>query len=279
MKFTMMRAKKLLSQSFGYFVLIIASLCILFPIFWLVTGALKESNDLWSMPPKFFFIPTLKHFVLVIVERYFGHNLLNSLIVATGSTAISIFLGSLAAYALSRIKIKGASHIAFWIISLRMMPPIVVILPLYVFFSKLRLIDTHMGLILAHITLNLPFAVWMLMGFLQEIPNELEDAALVDGCSRFGVLFRILLPVILPGLTATAVFCMIWSWNDFIFAFSLTSTQAATLPVPISGLLGDYIWEWSAFYAGGTIAAIPIILMALLTQKYLVRGLTFGAVR
>jgi multiple sugar transport system permease protein len=275
----MLRATKTLSRSFSYLILVIASLCILLPIFWLFTGAIKESNDLWSMPPKLVFIPTLKHFVLAIVERHFGRHLLNSLIVAAGSTVISIFLGSLAAYALSRIRIKGAKHISFWIISLRMMPPIVIILPLYVFFSRIRLIDTHIGLILAHITLNVPFAVWMLMGFLQEVPNELEDAALVDGCSRFGVLFRILLPVILPGLTATAVFCVIWSWNDFIFAFSLTSTQAATLPVPISGFLGDYIWEWSAFYAGGMIAAVPIILMALLTQKYLVRGLTFGAVR
>ena len=265
----MIRARKTLSQGFAYLILVIASICILFPIFWLFTGALKESNDLWSMPPKWFFRPTLAHFIRVFVERYFGHHLLNSLVVAAGSTAISIFLGSLAAYGLSRFKLKGSKQIAFWIISLRMMPPIVIILPLYVFFSRLRLIDTHIGLILAHITLNVPFAVWMLMGFIQEVPQELEDAALVDGCSRFSVLFRILMPVILPGVAATAVFCVIWSWNDFIFAFSLTSTQAATLPVPISGFLGDYIWEWSAFYAGGTIAAVPIILMALLTQKYL----------
>lgn len=275
----MIRARRAISRSFAYVILIIASLFILFPIFWLFSGAIKESKDLWAIPPIWFFKPTLQHFFLVLTERHFIHHLLNSVLVAAGSTVISIFLGSLAAYGLSRFKIKGSKHISFWIISLRMMPPIVIILPLYVFFSRLRLIDTHIGLILAHITLNLPFAVWMLMGFLQEVPKELEDAALADGCTRFGVLFRILMPVILPGLAATAVFCMIWSWNDFIFAFSLTSTQAATLPVPISGFLGDYIWEWSAFYAGGSIAATPIILVALLTQKYLVRGLTFGAVR
>jgi multiple sugar transport system permease protein len=275
----MIKTQKRVSRGFAYFILIIASLGILFPLLWLFSGALKESKDLWAIPPIWLFKPTLKHFVLIFVERHFAHNLLNSLIVAAGSTGISIFLGAFAAYALARFKIKGQAHISFWIISLRMMPPIVVILPLYIFFSRLRLIDTHIGLILAHITLNLPFAVWMLMGFLQEVPQELEDAALVDGCNRIGVLYRILLPVILPGLAATAVFCMIWSWNDFIFAFSLTSTQAATLPVPISGFLGDYIWEWSAFYAGGALAAAPILIMALLTQKYLVRGLTFGAVR
>jgi multiple sugar transport system permease protein len=275
----MINARKTLSRGFAYFILILACLVIFFPLFWLFTGAIKESKDLWAIPPIWLFKPTLKHFILVLIERHFVHHLINSLVVAAGSTGISIFLGSLAAYALARFVIKGSKHISFWIISLRMMPPIVVILPLYIFFSRMRLIDTHIGLILAHITLNLPFAVWMLMGFLQEVPKELEDAALVDGCTRFGVLYRILMPVILPGLAATAVFCMIWSWNDFIFAFSLTSTQAATLPVPISGFLGDYIWEWSAFYAGGSIAAAPIIIMALLTQKYLVRGLTFGAVR
>ena len=275
----MIKKKKRVSRGFAYTILILASLGILFPIFWLFSGAVKESRDLWAIPPIWLFKPTLKHFILVLVERHFAKNLMNSLIVAAGSTGISIFLGAFAAYSLARFKVKGHAHISFWIISLRMMPPIVVILPLYIFFSKLRLIDTHIGLILAHITLNLPFAVWMLMGFLQEVPRELEDAALVDGCNRIGVLYRILLPVILPGLAATAVFCMIWSWNDFIFAFSLTSTQAATLPVPISGLLGDYIWEWSAFYAGGSLAAAPILIMALLTQKYLVRGLTFGAVR
>jgi len=256
-----------------------ATIIILFPLFWLFSCALKESKDLWSIPPVWFFYPTLKHFVLVLEERHFVKYLVNSLVVASGSTGISIFLGSLAAYALARFSIKGGKNIAFWIISLRMMPPIVVIIPLYIFFSRLRLIDTHIGLILAHITLNLPFAVWMLMGFLQELPKELEEAALTDGCTPLGALFRILLPVTLPGLAATGVFCMIWSWNDFIFAFSLTSTEAATLPVPISGFLGDYVWEWSAFYAGGSIAAAPIILLALVTQKYLVRGITFGAVK
>ena len=209
----MKRARRVITRSFAYVILIIASLFILFPIFWLFSGALKESKDLWAIPPIWFFKPTLQHFFLVLTERHFIHHLLNSLLVAAGSTVISIFLGSLAAYGLSRFKIKGGKHVSFWIISLRMMPPIVIILPLYVFFSRLRLIDTHIGLILAHITLNLPFAVWMLMGFLQEVPQELEDAALADGCTRFGVLFRILMPVILPGLAATAVFCMIWSWK------------------------------------------------------------------
>lgn len=270
-------AKRNVGKWGAYIVLIIASLVAIFPIYWLFSSALKPAKEIWAMPPSFFFRPDTSHFVSVIRERGFLGFLMNSIIVSSCSALVSLFLGLLCAYALTRYPIKGGKQIAFWMISLRMMPPIVVILPLYVFFTRLRLIDTHIGLILAHLTLNLPFATWMLMGFLREIPRELDEAAMLDGCTATGALFRILLPLVGGGLAATGVFCIIWSWNDFIFAFSLTSTKAATIPVPISGFLGDYVWEWSAFYAGGSIAAIPIILLAILAQKYLVRGMTFGA--
>lgn len=274
-----MQATRSLSRMIAYVILVTASIIAIFPIYWLLSSALKPARDIWTMPPSFLFRPDFSHILLLVKERGFLKYLTNSLVISSGSTFISLFLGSLAAYALTRHPIKGAKHIAFWMISLRMMPPIVIILPLYIFFSRLRLIDTHIGLIFAHITLNLPFAVWMLMGFFKEIPRELDEAASIDGCSAMGVLFRILLPLVSGGLAATGVFCILWSWNDFIFAFSLTSTKAATLPVTISGFLGDYVWEWSAFYAGGSIAAVPIMLLALFTQKYLVRGMTFGAVK
>jgi multiple sugar transport system permease protein len=274
-----MQAIRHINRTIAYVILVIASTIAIFPIYWLLSSALKPAKDIWTIPPSFIFQPDFSHVLLVIRERGFFKYLTNSLVISFGSTCISLFLGSLTAYALTRYPVKGGKHIAFWMISLRMMPPIVIILPLYIFFTRLRLIDTHIGLILAHITLNLPFAVWMLMGFFREIPRELDESALIDGCTTMGVLFRILLPLASGGLAATGVFCILWSWNDFIFAFSLTSTEAATLPVPISGFLGDYVWEWSAFYAGGSIAALPIMLIALLTQKYLVRGMTFGALR
>jgi len=160
-----------------------------------------------------------------------------------------------------------------------MMPPIVVILPLYMFFIKLRLLDTRLGLILAHTSFNLPFAIWMLIGFFRGIPTELDEAALIDGCGPLGALWRIVVPVARSGLLTTLVFCVLWSWNDYIFAFSLTRTEAATITVPISGFLGEYIWHWCKFYAGGTVAALPIIVLAILTQRYLVRGLTFGSIK
>ena len=271
--------QKYINRTIAYFVLIAASVIAIFPIYWLVSSALKSPKDIWSIPPSFLFPLDTSHFLTVVKERGLLKYFSNSLIVSSGSTFISLILGSLAAYVLTRHSIKGGKHIAFWMISLRMMPPIVVILPLYILFTRLGLVDTHIGLIFAHITLNLPFAVWMLMGFFKEIPKEIDEAALIDGCTTMGVLFRVVIPLLKGGLIATGIFCILWSWNDFIFAFSLTSVEAATLPVLISGFLGDYVWEWSSFYASGVIAAAPIMLLALFTQKYLVRGMTFGAVR
>lgn len=273
------KSMRCINRAIAYFILIAASIIAIFPIYWLLSSALKAAKDIWIMPPIFLFKPDFSHFVTVIKERSLFKYFVNSLIVSSGSTGIALFLGSLAAYALTRYSVKGGKHIAFWIISLRMMPPIVVILPLYILFTRVGLVDTHIGLILAHITLTLPFAVWMLMGFFKEIPLAIDEAALIDGCTTMGVLFKVVLPLIRGGLVATAVFCILWSWNDFIFAFSLTTTDAATLPVLISGFLGDYVWEWSSFYATGVVAAAPIMLLALFTQKYLVRAMTFGAVK
>ena len=274
-----MQDMRYINRTIAYFILIAASIIAIFPIYWLLSSALKAAKDIWITPPVFLFKLDFSHFVKVIKERDLFRYFVNSLIVSCGSTGISLFLGSLTAYALTRYSMKGGKHIAFWIISLRMMPPIVVILPLYILFTKVGLVDTRIGLIFAHITLTLPFAVWMLMGFFKEIPVAIDEAASIDGCTTMGTLFRVILPLIKGGLAATAVFCILWSWNDFIFAFALTTTDAATLPVLISGFLGDYVWEWSSFYAAGVVAAGPIMLLALFTQKYLARVMTFGAVK
>lgn len=261
-----------------YVFLAVASVIAIFPAYWLFSSALKSAGDLWTVPPSLLPLrPDFSHLAQVIREREFPKYLLNSLVVSTSSAAVSLLLGSLVAYSLTRYPIRGKKQIAFWFISLRMMPPIVVILPLYIFFTRLGFIDTHLGLILAHVTFNLPFATWMLAGFFREIPKEIDEAALLDGCTPISALFRVVLPLAAGGIAASGVFCVLWSWNDFIFSFSLTSTKAATLPVPISGFLGDYVWEWSAFYAGGSIAAIPIVLLAIFAQRYLVRGMTLGA--
>ncbi len=270
-----MRIKRLLS----YVVLIIASIVTLFPLYWMISLSFQPSILAWSYPPSFIFVPTLENYVMVFVERGFARWLLNSIIVTSGATALSIILGSLAAYALARFNIRGANNIAMWILSIRMFPPITVILPLYVLYSQWGLFDTHIGLILAHCILLLPYAVWMLYGFFKEVPKELDEAAEIDGASKMSILFRVIIPVSRSGIAATAILCAIFSWNDFIFAFSLTSNVAKTLMVPISGFLGDYVWEWSAFYAAGTVAVVPMIVLGIAAQKYLARGMTFGVLK
>lgn len=258
--------------------LLLAVLFFAVPIYWLVTSALKSPTDVWALPPVIIFHPTLRYFLEVVRDRHIIHFLLNSVIVSGGSSLIALVLGCLAAYGLTRFEVKGSRHVAFWIISLRMMPPIATVLPLYIIFSRARLLDTYWALILAHVSFNLPFAVWMLRSFLRDIPRQLDEAAWVDGCSPIQGLMKVVLPVLRPGLAATTIFLVIWSWNEYLFAFSLTSIRAATLPVLISGFLGDYIWEWSAFYAAGTMAAVAMIILALAVQRQLVRGLTLGAV-
>jgi multiple sugar transport system permease protein len=259
-------------------VLLLAVIFFAVPIYWLVTSALKSPTDVWALPPVIIFRPTLRYFLEVVQDRHIIRFLLNSVIVSGGSSMIALVLGCLAAYGLTRFEVKGSRHVAFWIISLRMMPPIATVLPLYIIFSRARLLDTYGALILAHVSFNLPFAVWMLRSFLRDIPRQLDEAAWVDGCSPIQGLIKVVLPVLRPGLAATTIFLVIWSWNEYLFAFSLTSTRAATLPVLISGFLGDYIWEWSAFYAAGTMAAVVMIVLALAVQRQLVRGLTLGAV-
>jgi multiple sugar transport system permease protein len=245
----------------------------------MISLSFQPSLLAWSFPPSFIFTPTLENYEMIFLKRHFDRWLVNSIIVTLGATSLSILLGLLAAYSLSRFKIRGTRQIAMWILSLRFFPPIVVILPLYILYSTWGIYDTYLGLILAHSTMLLPFAVWMLFGFLNEVPKEIDEAAEIDGASKLSILFRILIPITKAGIAATAILCAITSWNDFIFAFSLTSDQSKTLMVPISGLLGDYVWEWSAFYAAGTISILPMVLLGLIAQKYLARGATFGALK
>lgn len=275
----MTTTRKHIEDAVTYIALTLASLVAVFPIYWMVSSSLKLDILAWSMPPVWIFQPTLQNYVKALFEKGFDKWTANSIIIASGSTVLSVFLGALAAYSLTRSNIKRADDIAFWMLSLRMMPPIVVILPIYILFSQLRLMDTHVGVILAHSIINVPFSVWMLRGFFKEIPRDLDDAAMVDGASSLRILFNVLVPIAAPGIAVTAIFCALQSWNDFIFAFALTSTNSATVPVKTSGFLGDYMWEWTTFYAAGTISIFPMLLLALFFQSYLARGMTLGAIK
>jgi multiple sugar transport system permease protein len=266
-----------------YGLVALAVLAALLPVYWMMTISLKSEVDQFAVPPKWlFFSPTLAHYRDAFIERSFEQYLLTSAIVAVVSTICALVLGTFAAYALARFRLphKLNTRLALWILSTRMFPPIVTAVPLFLLMSDVRLLDTTAALIIVYTAFNLPFVVWMMRGFFIEIPRDLEEAARVDGDSRLGALRRVILPLATPGLAATAVFCLIISWNEFLFALTLTQTDSAmTLPVGIAGRVTQYEIEWGVMSAAGVVAMIPILVFALAVQRYLVRGLSLGAVK
>lgn len=258
-------------------------LLFLLPMVWLLLTALKTRAEMFSMPPVWWPAQlTLAHFREVVLESSLGRMAWNSVVVAVGATLLSLITGTMAAYSLSRFRMPGRMnfHISFWILSTRMFPPIVSIVPLFLLLRGFNLVDTRMGLILVYSVFNLPFVVWMMKGFFDDLPRELEESALVDGDTPFGAFRRIVLPLVRPGLAATAVFCLIVSWNEFLFALVLTQTEAAlTLPVGIANQVTQYEIRWGVMSAAGVVAMVPLLAFALVVQRHLVRGLSYGAVK
>jgi multiple sugar transport system permease protein len=263
--------------------LVLALVAALGPVYWMITISLKTEIDQFAVPPKWFaFTPTLEHYHDAFVMRSFGQYLITSAIVAVVSTACALVLGTLAAYALTRFRLPYnlARKLSLWILSTRMFPAIVTAVPLFLMMRDLRLLNTKAALIIVYTAFNLPFVVWMMRGFFAEVPRDLEEAALVDGDSRLGALVRVVLPLVTPGLAATAVFCLIVCWNEFLFALVLTQTDAAmTLPVGIAGRVTQYEIKWGVMSAAGAVAMMPILIFALAMQRYLVRGLSLGSVK
>src|SRR5687767_6776954 len=263
--------------------LVLALVSALAPVYWMITISLKIEVDQFASPPKWFsFTPTLQHYYDAFVVRSFGQYLITSAIVAVVSTFFALVIGTLAAYALTRFRLPYDldRRLSLWILSTRMFPAIVTAVPLFLMMRDLRLLNTKASLIIVYTAFNLPFVVWMMRGFFAEVPRDLEEAALVDGDSRLGALVRVVLPLVSPGLAATAVFCLIVSWNEFLFALVLTQTDASmTLPVGIAGRVTQYEIKWGVMSAAGAVAIVPILVFAMAMQKYLVRGLSLGAVK
>lgn len=249
----------------------------MFPVYWLFATSLKTDVDVYAIPPKWVFLPTLQNYLHVLLETPYPAQAKNSLIAALSNVIISMFVGTLAAYAISRFKV-GTNKLLYWFLGIRMVPPIVASIPLFLIAASLRLIDTMVILPLLYLTLNLPFVVWMMKSFIDEIPVDIEESALIDGCGHLGAMFRVILPLTAPGLVATAVFCFILAWNEFLFAMLFTRMNV-TLPVGISGFITEEQILWGYITAAASVAALPPIIFALVFQRYLVRGLTFGAVK
>jgi len=264
----------------------------LVPIYWIIATSFKQWPDIFAIPPKFLFKGTLIHykglFNIALEEvakfgqvgrSHFPERFVNSIIIAGSSTLLSVALGTLTAYAFSRFKVKGENDLLFFILSTRMLPPVVVGIPFFVLYRSLGLLDTRIGLILLYMTFNLSFAVWLMKGFLDEIPKEFEEAAMVDGYTRFEAFIKVILPQALAGIAATAVFCLITAWNEFFFALILTSEHARTAPPSIAAVQGTSGINWGQIAAGVTVFLLPVVVFTFLVRKYLARGLTFGVIK
>src|SRR4051794_32900674 len=262
--------------------LTIFAIVMLFPVLWMLETAFKETKDIYAVPAKVFnFKPTFEHIKDVFSSSSpVAKGFKNSVIVAGSSTIIATVLGVPAAWAYSRFQIKGKKDQLFFILSTRFMPPVVVVIPIFLMFRDLNLLDTLQGLILVYAAFNLPFTIWMMKGFIDDVPAEYEEAAMLDGFSRFEAFWRVTMPLLIPGIAATAVFALIFSWNEFVFSiFLITDPDTRTAPSAIAGLIGGSTIDWGLVAASAMTFAVPVLVFAFLVRKHLVAGVTLGAVR
>lgn len=267
------------STAVRFVVAVLATAGFVAPVIWMVLTAFKTNNQAFTQDPVFFFTPTLENFGDVMGRSQFGYALINSLQVSGISALLAILLGSGIAYPLARFHFKAKKQLSTWILSLRIIPPIVTIIPLFLMMRTVGLNGTLLSIILLHTFMNLPLAVWLLRGFYADVPKELEEAASIDGLSRLGTFFRIVLPLAMPGVASTALLCFVFSWNEFLFANILSGAYTRTATVALTEFVTPVGTEWTHIMAAGTIVAVPVWIAALAAQKYLVRGLTLGAVK
>ena len=253
-------------------------LLVMFPFLWMITMSFKPIDDIFAWPPKLFFTPTFEHY-LGLVDDEFAASFWNSLVTSVGSTIVSMVVGVPAAYALSRMEARIGNRLSLWILASRMAPPIAFTIPYFLVYRYIGLLDTKLGLGIIYVTFNLSLAIWLMRTFFDATPRSLEEAAWIDGASLWQGFFRILLPLSVPGLAATAILCFLFAWNDFFFALILTRTEATTAPVAVVNFMNYEGWEWGKIAAGGTMVMLPVLVFSILVRKFLVRGLTAGAVK
>lgn len=296
-----------------FFALIITlTLIYLIPLFWISATAFKKISVATTVPPTVFFKPDVTPFIKLFTKRvelmkpmsqgecqklsWFGKKIheegeriitvspflnrfLNSLVIASISTFLAVFLGTLAAYGFSRFNISGKDDWLFFILSTRMLPPVVVAIPVFLMFTTIGLMDTHLGLILLYTAMNVSFCVWLMVGFIDEIPTEYEEAALVDGYTRFQTFWKIFLPQSVTGIAVSSVFCFIIAWNEYALAMMMTNRNAQTAPAFLPSQVGSGMDDWTTIAAGTFLFLFPVTIFTFLLRKHLLRGVTFGAIR
>jgi multiple sugar transport system permease protein len=247
----------------------------LFPFLWMLLGSFKEEVDFMAYPPNWIFKPTMENYRNVFVENDFGAYALNSTIVATLTTVFGLLFGIPGAYAVARYKRTGFGLL---VLAARMAPGIAFLLPWFVLFVQLRLTNTYLALVTTHLIFTLPLILWMMIGFIEAIPLEIEQAAMVDGCTVWGALFRVVIPLSLPGVAAAGILSFIFSWNNFLFSVVLAGETTKTLPVAVFNFLGYQAISWGPLSAAASIITLPVLALALIVQKYIVQGLAAGGI-
>ena len=270
---------KIIRKTTKHLILAVAAFIGLVPFLLILLTSLKRPNEAVVSPPKWIFTPTLASYQVLLADVDFLHSILNSLIIAGGATLAAAILGILGGYALSRFRFRGGTLISYAILFLKMVPPITFVIPYFLIWRYLHLADTYLSLILMYMALALPLLIWMIRSFFIDFPVEIEEAALVDGCSRWSMLRLVAIPAVLPGILASATLAFIALWNEFMFALFNTGRHTRTLPIEIYNSIGYYQLDWARLSSTAIIAIIPAILFIALTQRYLVRGLTMGAVK
>lgn len=276
-----MRKKRIIALAVTVIACVIV-VAYLFPVYWMISMSFRIQKDMFTWPPKLFVTSITFDNYKGLVQ---GNNLLwylrNSAIIAPLSVVVSMVIGALAAYGLARFRFPGrvGSQLSGWILSLRMLPPVAAVLPIFLIFSKLRLVDTFYGVALAYTFFNLPFIIWLMKIYFQDVPEEVEQAALVDGASRLQIFFRITIPLSTPGIATTFILALAASWNEFLMASQLATFNTRTLPVLIASFIWDRNLQWGYATASAVLSAVPMLIIGLFIQRYIVKGLSFGAVK
>ena len=263
-----------------HFVVLLAIIvfCV-FPFYWMVVTSLKNQQDILSPTPKFLFSPTLENYQRAVTKFDVALSLENSLIVALSTTALSLLLGTPAAYAIARFEFKGKKDLWFWFITNRMLSPILLALPFFILARNLKLLDTQIVLILIYLTFNIPIVVWICSDQFRGIPKELDEAATLEGYNSFSIFCRVALPLGAPGIAVSAIFCFIFSWNELLYALILMRRETQTAPVVATSFMSGYQVPWGQIMATGTLVALPVIIFSLIVSRQMVRGLTMGAIK
>jgi multiple sugar transport system permease protein len=268
-----------------YIIISIIVVVVVFPLYWLIITSFKYDIDSYVYPPQFF--PrniTFKNYFDILFLAQEGNLIkyfFNSLVITLSTIFLSLLFGSMAAYSLSKhyLAMMIRRTILALVLIIRIFPPITTAIPYYIILSRLGLVDTHIGVVISYVAFSLPFTIWLMIGFFQGLPQEIEKAAIIDGCNFIQRFIKIIFPLSLPGLAVTAIFCFLYSWNEFMLASILTSENAKTLPVVMAGFISDKYLFWGRMSALGVLMTIPVIIFSSLAQKHIVKGLTFGAVK